>query len=613
MGTSGLTLIEVMVAVLILLVGIYAVVKGFPQLNEAVGANKIRSERTRSMQGRVEAYVSSPLGPPFAVAISPDPALTIDPPAAPDDDILDIDYDAYHVHGERFYLSDYDPASVGGIGVPSPYVLKLGLPQVDVPGSPPAWRIRIYEDVPLRRTESPGRPAPDEYDVSPADAADGRINVLPDDPTDSDPNVLRVLVVDYAWMDGAGAPHFVQRELVPYAASPPGSLPPGYYVAAAQLGGGVFGALLADEVRVSWRNYFRDVAAGGTDRDVYSPDPVYGTPVSFPSGTATLDAFGRHTDRRLLVADYDLATETPVPGDPEGRTLVRRIPVMVEDHQVPPDPNDWDDLNGNGRIDAGEPQYCSAQLATGYFDDGSDPLKPSPPLGIPDLQMLAVDLTDGTTYRHDLGGAGAIHYNAQAYRRGVVWFDVGSRPALTGHRLRFFYRTIDDTTIAIYKAPSVFTDCVTRAVLPPDDDYRLYIVDPMNGDRTWANLDKSVIGFPEATAGQAVEVDYVFVDADSGRPISVNGELHVVSGAPADRLPASVISDPGWPVGDACLIRLDHNPGAVDRPNVADAGTVAAIRAVRGVSLGAYAYWRHPKGKLKTLQAATYLRTPPST
>ncbi|MFQ6096330.1 MAG: hypothetical protein ACE5O2_01290 [Armatimonadota bacterium] len=611
---GGMTLVEVMVAVLILLVGIYAVVKGFPELNRAIGANKIRSERTRNMQGRLDSFVAHPFSLPFAIAIYPDPARTIDPAARPEADILNVVNDAYHVIGEPFYLSHYDPATGGGIGVPSPYVLKLGLPQLESAGPPPVWRIRVYEDVRLQPARTRGNPRLDEYDVTPADAVDGRINVVPLDPTDSDPNVRRVLVVDYVWMDSAGFAHFVHHELVPFMPSPPAPLPPGYYVAAAQLPGGVFAGLVPDQVRVFWRNYFRDVAAGGTDRDVYSPDPTYGTPLSFPVGAATVDAFGRPTDRRALAVDYDLALETPVPGDREGRTLARRIPIMVEDHQVPSTPDDWNDLSGDGRLDVGEPQYCSVQLEAGHFDDGSDTLtKPSPPLGIPNLQILAIDLTDGSVYRHNLDGSGAIEFNDEGYRRGVVWFAPGLHPAQSGHRLRFFYRTLSDDTVALYKAPAVFVNCITRPVRPPDDDYRLYIVDPGSADRTWANLDKSIIGFPEACAGQAVEVDYAFVDNDTGRLVTVSGELHVVSGSPGDRVPATGISEPGWTVGDACIIRLDHNPAAPDRPNVADAGVVAEIRAVRGVSLSGHVSWRHPKGRLKSLQASTYLRRPPAT
>ena len=86
---SGLTMVELLVAMVILLVGIYAVAKGFPSLFTNIDEERQRSEMGRLCEETIERIKDHPSVLPEAV-VGHDPATggLIHPDAEPDDTVL---------------------------------------------------------------------------------------------------------------------------------------------------------------------------------------------------------------------------------------------------------------------------------------------------------------------------------------------------------------------------------------------------------------------------------------------------------------------------------------------------------------------------------------------
>ncbi len=182
---DGLSLVEVLVAITILLVGVYAVASGFPRLLQTIDNNKVRTERTRDARAILDGWVDRASGLPFAITYDPDPdydpttpAEPVDPTTPPDLDQLNARDDLYRVVGETFTLPRYIGATPAGGGPRDRacvHVLAVGpahyepLPAPPPPPPPPDPRLRpdVYELVPLRRADvSAGyRLRADEFDV----------------------------------------------------------------------------------------------------------------------------------------------------------------------------------------------------------------------------------------------------------------------------------------------------------------------------------------------------------------------------------------------------------------------------------------------------------------
>lgn len=543
----GFTLAELLVAIVVLLVGVYAVVAGFPRLRAVIEDDKIRSRMTRAAQEMLQGWPEASVGLPFAVTYSTSSTAGLDPEQMPDQNVANPRDDQYQIIGESFRLMKGSAASA--------HVLRMG------PAN--SSRIMVYEIIPLERAPNPLDPLrPDQFRVLDADLTTGVLDVLPPDLTD--PGMAgRDLVVDYAWVDLGGRVHYTQGELLAYDVGAAR-----YQVAAAALSGVTgFVQLLPERVRVAWRNYFWQPGASATDGDVFALGN-HNTTLTFSTDVATRDAYGNAASERDLLVDYELALETPGV-DLEDRTAARAPLIMVEDHQVPAAPN--------GQV-GGSPVHL-VKLTTQFLDDSANPLGFGP-----GIHVYAVDLATGAAYDDTM-----VALNIQApegFEDGEVYFTPGSAPVVSGHRLRFYYRTLDDATLRLLRAPGQYADSITRSpVAPPgtdSEDYRRYVVTyapAVVGDPTTV----ATLTFPAASAGQTVEVDYELYD---GR--AVTGEIHNLPLLPSGADPLTF--------RPSISLRV---PG------------VASVRSVRGVSVRAVGYWRSHNGNLHKVEIESYLTNPP--
>jgi len=539
----GFTLAEVLVAMVVLLIGVYAVAAGFPRLHAVLEDDKTRSRLTRAAQEMLQSFGVQDVGLPFATTYAAPAIPGLDPEQMPDADTPNPRDDQYRIIGESFALMRGTGASV--------HVLRMG----------PAGgaTVMVYELVPLERAPNPLDPLePDQFRVLDGDVTTGVLDVLAADP--SDPGAAgRDLAVDYAWVDTNGRVHYAQGELLHYDGTA------GEYRVSAAVNAGAtgFAQILPDRVQVAWRNYFWQASA--TDVDLYGLTN-HNTTLAFAPGQATRDAFGNPVAQRSLLVDYDLALE-PAGVNKEERTVARAPLAMIEDHQVPSAPN--------GQV-GGNPVHV-VKLATQFLDDSGDPL------GFGSgIHVCAVDLETGAAYDDTMITMGIEAPNG--FEHGEVYFTAGSVPVLTGHRLRFYYRTVDEATLRLLRAPGQYADALAAVPGTPSEDYRRYVVTytpaaPVGDPTTIATLS-----FPAASAGQTVEVDYELYDGTG-----VTGEVHnlplLPGGAdPSTFRPAINLSVPG----------------------------VVAVRSVRGVSARAVAYWRSHNGNLHKVEIETYLTNPPS-
>jgi type II secretory pathway pseudopilin PulG len=646
---EGLSLVEVLVAITILLVGVYAVARGFPQLLQTIESNKVRTERTRDARSILDAWVNRSPGLPFALTYDPDndpdadpttPPEPVDPTTGPERDRLNARDDMYRVVRETFALPRY----VGPTRRVCVHVLELGpaycepLAAPPPPSPPPDYRVRpdVYELVPLRRADTSAgyRLSADEFDVARSGAirlspfvaaavsAAGKLD--PVDPTYS----VDELLADYTWIDQNGTLHFASdvrlRIDVSGAPAPPVVNLVPINPITIDPNGYQLNQVRRDSVRLWWKNRF--FLAGEVDpaapawsdpasvgRNGYQVDNVLvavGESVCFTLAfnpqDATRDVFGRETGERILCADYYVATEVPAADDREERppSLLRQVVTMAEDHQVPLEPN--------GTDDAGTPIY-RVKLRAKFLDTtGPLPFAQAPGERV---NILAIDLHDGLTYSDNvvLLPTQALATTIDLARIGEVFF-YDTAPAVDptsehhGHKLRFYYRGEEEPTQRLQKAAATFVEGPTDAdgdgfADYPDEVYREYTPDPDWDPTSGLPRDLSKLSFPRSCIGQAVKVDYVWADPDAPAmgPQRTTGELHLIAG------------DMAAPQ-NAVTVRLRRNPGA-NAPGTADGTvgndfTVQTVIAVRGVSAKSVAWWRSPNGRLRHTEVSTYLTSP---
>lgn len=146
-----------------------------------------------------------------------------------------------------------------------------------------------------------------------------------------------------------------------------------------------------------------------------------------------------------------------------------------------------------------------------------------------------------------------------------------------GQPIRLLYRTIDDNCVQLQKAPARFapvsatTDAVGLATAGwwqmVGERYKIG-----RRDRGALPPVAYLYDFSRHLEDQAVQVDYLVRPAGSTSPVRVNGEVHVL----AD------LQDPGLGIG--CVL---------NEPNV------VGVLQVRGVSLRVCGWWRTPSGRVR--------------
>lgn len=488
---GGMTLTELLVAMSILLVGIYAVAKGFPSLFGNLEEERVRTEMVRLAQAHLERLKADPERLPEAVAghdpvsgavIRPDvwPDDNVDPtPANPRDDLT-------WVLGETFEVPGLQPGMTVAV-----YPLNLGLATVQDPSNVGAY-LQVFRLERLRRPDlteqewvQAGRPlGNDEFYLD----RNGYLYAPPQYPT---------CRVDYCWVDTLGRPHWVTDEVVANVNYTPTALP----VRATEL--------TTDPI-------FANVIPERSEAKAMVPyTVVLGQAADVAPGTAVLDSNWGATlllpaedAGRVMHVNYQLKTESDSAGNP------RRAPVMMEEFPAPVRPPYQVDLKFGG-IDDAKPLFDHDLLGN--------------PLGY-NVYVLVVDLLTGQTWSD---AASWIDLDMVNGRLTLNWDDAAAPMTAAqarGRDLRVYYRTLDGHMIVVEKAPDYFLEePIMQTYQDPNPaldesdkvDYRYYRIAPAPGDPTYTQLI-----FPPSAAGQAVTVDYVVGGGASFERVS--GELHVV-------------------------------------------------------------------------------------
>lgn len=478
----GMTMVEVMVAMAILLVGIWAVASGFPKLFGTLAHEEKRTEMSRLVEAAVGQFNTGSSAVPLAITGDPlDPiaAAGIHPDSVPDDPDIALGPpnsrdDILWVEGESFVVSTTQA-----------HVLSLGLAPEWALAAGEAPLVAVYEV----REAIEGTNFDVNYD-------NGAVNTTYD-----------FIEISYAWQDDTDLPpgmvHYVHREVVEDG----GTLTP--IVGSHQ-------TVVQASVHAIGRINFPPVVYDPPGPPYLDPD-IEAAPV-LDSGAVLL--FAAEDVGRPVRVDYYLRTAT----DP--RSGLRDL-IMVEDRQI---------TSAVGQI---------SLVGTG--------IDTAQPLFGPNTYIIAVDLNTGQVYQQ---GVGFDFAQVVDYGRGLLTLNFLNPEDVLGHTLRFYYRTTDQDTITVQKAPSVF---VENWAMRPGDEYRSYLRDDT------ANPPLTLLAFPPCAAGQTVAVDYTYGPTPSAAEYVV-GEMHTIN------------------PGDYTI--------TLNNPNV------QSIIAVRGMSLKVRAWWRTQTGRL---------------
>lgn len=488
----GLSLLELLVAMSILLVGIYAIVRGFPSLFGNIEGERVRTEMARLAEHHLERLKAEPERLPEAIT-GHDPAdgLVINPDSWPDDDAQpsppgNARDDLTWVLGETFRVPGPRPAEMVSV-----YPLNLGAACVQEPGLIDDY-FQVFRLTHLQRLESPppGGTVPDgRFYLD----ADGYLYA---------PSIYQTARVDYCWAETDGVQpvlHWVTDEVVrnvnyPWDAS---ELPVPPVRAADVASPPGFANVLPQHSRaVAMERYA--VAIGGPG------DVAPGTAVLEGTFGATM-LLPAEDAGSVMHVNYQLRTEE------DAANYERRMPVMMEEITAPTEQPYQIDFKFRGVHD--ETPLYETDVAGAALD--------------PPVYVLVVDLLTGETYT-DVDPW--VYLDMIEGRLTLDWDDPAAPMTAAqarGHDLRIYYRTLDGHQIVVQKAPEYFVEQPIRQTYDASGeadtvDYRFYVVAPADGDAMYTKLS-----FPEAVVGQAVMVDYLAGETPPYERIS--GEMHVVA------------------------------------------------------------------------------------
>ncbi|HJN14637.1 MAG TPA: hypothetical protein QGH10_04060 [Armatimonadota bacterium] len=577
---------ELLVAMMVLLVGIWVVAAKFPKLSALMRETAMADTQERKAEQKVEQAKSEPVSLPDMVAMY-DPALVsaLNPYGIPDgipswvDPATNLDWDSrlrplnavenmVNVVGETFRVPMAWP---GAPGPAAPYFLKQG----------PAEQVyAVYQPIPLTRDDelppaSRQRPHPGTFYMQ----DDGVIrSLLPQrDPLGETfypvvPSNQSWMEVSYDWVDGDGYRHRVTDELV--LCQRLGLAPYQWNTAPVAAVADAGGSVLPHSVSATWRYYYRVLPLGTA--------PGAGPPVAYVDWQfGHVLWFEAIEQGRTVAVDYRLQRVVN-PSDPTDPDTGRRVPLMSEVHRVPDEPS---------RIDTSDPTNPTeyqVQLTLGHLEDQI-------PLFSVDLSgtglaspldacyVMAFDLETGarysdaeTTLRVEQMVDGEI---VPGWARGLVSFPPGS--AAAGRELVFYYRTLDRHTVQLHRAPSSLVEDIWsgpagtapgasvpgygigRWYCPTDDGANPYPAGAM-------------LVLPNSALQQTFRVEYI---GRAGRTV----EVHALG----DQPPAILLVDDPVPAGGG-------NPAS------------AEILSISGISLKGFASWRET-GKLRTADVETLL------
>ena len=561
---GAMTLIEVLVAMSVLLVGIWGVARGFPSLLRVARDEARRTEMSRLAQGLSQQLAADPAGLPALVygngnisplsrPSDPDSYSTTDNPPNARDDLV-------HVLGERGVVPALSPGSTQAL-----YPFKLGRANALAATASPAVTPVVHEVVALTAlavTQHYAGPSGELPNGS--FRLDGDGTVTTGDYADDAhaqlswrPNAIEL---SYAWRDTDGKIHWVQRERL---SLPAGPTPSNTVAAAALTGTPAFDSIVEGS---AWGAALSDFTFVGVGSGALAPGQF-----GLDNSGAVL-RFNPADSGRRIVVDYDLQTEDA--------TYHRRAREIWEDVLL---------SRSNATTDTADANYAyvTVQLSAPNVEGVTPlnlPLLPTAASPVP-THVLALDLRSGGAPYYET--AGIDPDTGIDYKRGRVTLHVPQTSL--GHLFRFYYRTVDQAMLTVLKPAERFLPAeVFAAGVAPAQLFSTDVIGTSPAQFTVLNFlsgaDPS--GNPISTAaGMMVSVDYTFIPpgGTSAAPSRVTGELHAI---PAS---SSQINN-----NDGYFITLNH-PGVQD------------IVAVRAASLRVRAWWRTESGRLQTADIDTLI------
>jgi hypothetical protein len=579
---KGVSLVEVLVAMVILLLGIFAMVRLFPTGFTTILYGRNVTEGGVLTHSMIQAAVQNYAGLPDDIeGMTPNgaanPALPIAQELAlyqpnanqpPDPRFSDINQ-ARRIIGETTRIPAPTINSPYLPGVPvSVYLLQFGPIYSPVRTKDGLGGIQVYAGNALNRLQFDAPPSTDQ--VALLDGTNYGIDyqnaVLYFRPV----SYARMFKMDYWFTVPQGANTFVRLQ------APPGNsvlLPANADQFDMRQSHPLFfplpqGAQLETNKEALYRGF--DALAPNVPFSAADPyqykvlNPVLGLLGFNPLG-ATVGVAGAQTSGISAKIDYD----------------VDDWHIIHEDREVPTSSPHQANLTLNGIEQVGdvnEYQEPYTALMTDYAN------RPSP---TPGIDVLVVDTETGLTLdNHTLQPANTANTvmtvnGTVDYRNGIILFNdnvawtlpngnAASAP-IAGKRIRIYYRTPQDWGVQLTKA-------ATQYYLNPT------FVHSGLGYREYGVGTKGYLFFPVQDHDQAVLVDYTWVQDENGQQITrtETGEYHQ-------------IADPLDPAGPQVQLGSPTNYWwvRVDRaePDGAVPGSVR-IQRVRGVSVRARAIWR---------------------
>ncbi len=605
-GSRGMTLLELMVAMLVLLVGIWTIAAGFPKLLASITSEGARTEMARLVQRNMERLKDTEGSLPWAIFGDP----TISPYSEPDDLTepsrpANAQENLLDVIGEAFQIPGVQPAGATA-RASSAYVLQQG----------PAQWADVYILIPLTQQhvdpdDIGGKILENSFYV---DEANGKI-IVPDtvytydgaqatgwdfegeSVTEPDSGLL----INYAWAATASANsrppiHYVQDEKVIARAGSGDTRTFTVRAKSRDEAPHKFACLIEGNTSVQAMFYFYQEAASVAEPSGhrhYVLNNEYGVELNFHRDDGGLTAYVDYLLRDVDSTNTDSSAEAG-----------RRKLMMIEDHVITSEAVRTDDETGD--------RYTDIKLTAGNLN-AEVPLFSQDLTGTeltPAVYLLAVDLTTGDTYPD---GVNTTLYDdtlspelLNGFRDGVVAVKIGTdstQEAYVGHTWRFYYATLDYHSVQLQKPARTFVDIYTAETYNSDAaerevNYRTYQM-LIQDDTNVSDMDRIVLEFvgyvdddddpgtppvlvdSAAVEGHTVSVDYAWYDADN-LPHYVYGEMHTVP--------------PG-----ANQIALQHfsyhSPDMYAAPQ---------ITAVRGVSARTLAWWLTRKGRQQHVAIDSY-------
>ena len=482
-SSSGMTLTELLVAMMILLVGIYAVVTGFPSLFRNIEGERVRTEMARLCENTIERLKTSPEMVPEAI-VGHDPVApygVINPYSERDDALSVQPGNAHDDYRWVMGMTIRAPAADVGQNV-AVYPLALGPASSDLVGGVWAMQGAARELVSLERlNQAPaGTPPAGTFYLD----SDGLLSV---------PSGYDAGMVDYCWVSVDGTTHYVWDE----------------YVAA---GGTVRAASVINAQPSDFANVVPSACAA---RGAIEHYPIYcGTAVDV---VATNEIVLEQTYGALLLLprtmagatlqiDYALKSQDDSNGNP------RRTPVVMQEVPAP----------------TVEPYQVDLKFRN-LDDENSLYTTDMTGVALSDVYVLIVDTQNGRQWTNNDAFVTLDMINGTVT---LDWTNLSSpmtADQARGHELRIYYRTLDGHNVELMRAPRFFVEDLVAATYHAAGqtdavDYREFSASSASVGAPPAMI--TTLTLPASMAGMAVSVDYLH--GASAPYARVCNEVHVV-------------------------------------------------------------------------------------